>query len=1200
MTVFEATRRLTRFERLRAMRAALCALVVAVAAQTPAQAQPVSGEVHVETSQGFARVLLHLSESVESEVNHAGAIVVVHFRRPVDLGIEKLAQALPAYVGAARRDPDGKGFRIALNRKVMVNSMAAGERLYIDLLPDTWRGLAPGLPKEVIEELSRRAREAERAVRAHRDEARRNEWSARVRVATQPTFTRYVFELPDVIPVFTARGDDDVTLTFGSRLKFDFGAVKSTLPATVKAVESFDQSESVAVRFALTGKADIRTFREDKNFVLDIGSADAKEPVASDRTDDLARLMDEVAPGNALAAGIAPPQTLPPASSQPLKPASQPGQPSVSGFRPAEPAVAPAAAATAAPSVERAAPALEPRAHVAQPAPVRTEKKEMATVTPALGVALQEAGKVAAEMRRQGDSLRLTFPFAAPTPAAIFRRAGTLWMVFDTRGAITLPALASQSGGMIRHALGTALPDGYVVRLMLDRPRLVGAAAHGGTWTVSIGDTISDPTAPLSIDRSMVNAPRPSIAIPLEKARELHRIADPEMGDSLLVVTAPGPARGFIKPQEFVEFRALASTHGVAVQPLADDVQVELAPDQVVIARPGGLTLSGPWAAVRSSSRSSPMLFDPQVWGYDRQSDPTERRYALIGAAADAGETRRTAPRLELARFYLARAMYPEARGVLDVALAEEGPSDEDPSALVLRAITSIMLNRPEAALKELDHPMLGDQLDAPLWRAFAQARLGRWEDARRGFKTSQAAIATLPMELQRAVLLEALRAAIEVRDYEAAQNLISEFQTIGMPAGMQPALAILQGRLAEGLGKTAEALRYYRQAAESEDRPSSAQGQLRSVSLRYDNGDLKRADLIAELEVLTTVWRGDETEIEALHKLARLYTEEHRFRDAFHVMRTALKAHPDAQISRRIYDEAAVTFDSLFLAGKGDALPAIEALSLFYDFRELTPIGRRGDEMIRRLADRLVAVDLLPQAAELLQYQIDNRLQGAARSQVATRLAVIYLMDNKPDRAQAVLRTTRAAELSTDLRQLRLMLEARALSDIGRHDLALEVIEDLDGREAVRLRGDILWAARRFSEAAEQIERIHGERWKDFAPLSDIERADIMRAAIGYSLSGDAIGIGRLKDRYQPKMTESPDKRIFEIATDPHAAKGEEFRDLAKAVTSFSSLEAFLRDLRRRYPQIGPLAPGEARHDADKHTRLAPDSTRTASNGGR
>ncbi len=71
--------------------------------------------------------------------------------------------------------------------------------------------------------------------------------------------------------------------------------------------------------------------------------------------------------------------------------------------------------------------------------------------------------------------------------------------------------------------------------------------------------------------------------------------------------------------------------------------------------------------------------------------------------------------------------------------------------------------------------------------------------------------------------------------------------------------------------------------------------------------------------------------------------------------MRTALAAHPNSEMTRRIQDEAAATFDSLFLAGKGDALPAIDALGLFYDFRELTPIGRRGDEMIRRLADRLV-----------------------------------------------------------------------------------------------------------------------------------------------------------------------------------------------------------------------------------------------------
>ena len=115
------------------------------------------------------------------------------------------------------------------------------------------------------------------------------------------------------------------------------------------------------------------------------------------------------------------------------------------------------------------------------------------------------------------------------------------------------------------------------------------------------------------------------------------------------------------------------------------------------------------------------------------------------------------------------------------------------------------------------------------------------------------------------------------------------------------------------------------------------------------------RKDVINDLETLTTVWRGDETETEGLKLLAHLYTEDTRYRDAFHVMRTALLAHPNSDMTRKIQDEAAITFESLFLGGKGDALPPVEALGLFYDFRELTPIGRRGDEMIRRLSDRLV-----------------------------------------------------------------------------------------------------------------------------------------------------------------------------------------------------------------------------------------------------
>ena len=50
---------------------------------------------------------------------------------------------------------------------------------------------------------------------------------------------------------------------------------------------------------------------------------------------------------------------------------------------------------------------------------------------------------------------------------------------------------------------------------------------------------------------------------------------------------------------------------------------------------------------------------------------------------------------------------------------------------------------------------------------------------------------------------------------------------------------------------------------------------------------------------------------------------------------------------------------------------------------------------------ERFVAEAEAPQAGELLKYQADNRLDGVPRAQVATDLAVIYLMDKKPEQAE-------------------------------------------------------------------------------------------------------------------------------------------------------------------------------------------------------
>jgi tetratricopeptide (TPR) repeat protein len=782
---------------------------------------------------------------------------------------------------------------------------------------------------------------------------------------------------------------------------------------------------------------------------------------------------------------------------------------------------------------------------------------------------------VIARTQQSGDRLRLELPFAAPTPAAVFQRADTLWLVFDSPAQIDLTALQADNDNGVREVLFERGDDGAaIVRIKLARPRMASLEADGPAWIVNIADATTAETRPLAIARSIVGKNRASIAIPFDSARAIHTIKDPDVDDRLLVITALGPVRGFLKVQDFVELRALPSVHGVVIQPIADDIAAELGVDKITIGRPTGLSLSATALGQQQVAVSfRAFTFDTQVWGFDRDAPFNARQSELIGLAASAPVSKRRQARFNLARFYLAKDMAPEAKAVLNVALTDQRAS-EDVTGSVLKAVADVMLDRPDDALKELSKPQVGNQQDAPIWRAIALARQGRWAEARDIFRTVSAAVGALPIELQRMAMKEALRSSIELRDFNNAARLVNDFETVGVTPDLEPTINVLLGRLYEGLGRTEDALASYRAAAVSSDRRAAAQGRLRETVLAFATGSMGRKDVINDIETLTTVWRGDETETEGLKLLAHLYTEDSRYRDAFHVMRTALLAHPNSDMTRKIQDEAAATFESLFLGGKGDALPPVEALGLFYDFRELTPIGRRGDEMIRRLSDRLVGVDLLDQAAELLQHQVDHRLQGAARAQVATRLTVVYLMNRKPDRALATLQATRVADLSNDLRDQRLLLEARAISTLGRHDVALELIANISSHEAVRLRSDIQWAARRWREAGEQIELLYADRWRQFPPLNDGERSDILRAAIGYALGEESIGLARLREKYQAKFADGPDRRAFDVVTAPIGTNGVEFQDVAKKIASVDTLDTFLRDLRARYPESSAVSP--------------------------
>jgi tetratricopeptide (TPR) repeat protein len=1092
----------------------LAALAIAADLRSPALAASATLQGQAMPP-GFGRLQLNFDEPVVTRIRVANGVLVVAFGSPVTVDVAKIAKELPDYISVSRVDPDRRGMRFALAKPYRANLIETADKAFIDLLPENWRGLLPGPPPEVLAEMNQRLRLAEARAR---DAARQPAAPLKalgLRSAKLPTLERLIFQTPSETTLKPELSDGALSLTFDQPMTVDAGALRRSLPDGVTLVSN--ATENGATKLALTIPKDwqIRSFRDDDGLTLDL-----LRPAKPDAL-SLAGLQNgPPAPGTA------------PAPAAAAKPAAAEGKPAAAS--PAQPA---APAQAAAPSVD--------------PAP--------------------QAVTIAASGDAQSG--RIEFRFPRLTGAAAFVDAGIVTLVFDTRDTLNPADLKTVLPGLVEDATVTREGKVTLVRLRLARQQLARLVDNGPVWTLGLGDASGKPAEAITPQRSMDERGQTVVAVPLPGMTGVHWLEPGPSGVAVAVATAFGPARTVAKPYQFVEFGLLQTAHGIAVSPRSDDLVVRAGTDQALIGRASGLTvtLDVPVEADDKSKAAAapPPLLDAERWAKLQSGAVRDSARALLRDVADASRGRKSEARLSLARFYAANDLMAEANGPLTVLMSDDAAMRSNREALFLKGLVAVRMHRNQEAIAAFDAAPIKADAEAGLWRALAQQRLGQNAQALLDFRRAEAVLERYTPELQAELRPALVRAALDMRDLTVAER---ELEKLAETKGglVDPALlALLQARLEDASGRPEAALNGYRPLFDSTNRPIAAEAQLRAIQLvqTEKRSDISPDEAMARLETVSIIWRGGNLEIEALAELGRLYVDQKRWRDAFMVARRANEVFSDNPLTRRMHDETAQRFAELFSAPGAEGLSRIDALALFYDFKEFLPVGRRGDEITRLLGDRLVELDLLDQAAEILRYQMDKRLTGAARSTVAAKLAMINLMNGKPAESLRALSTTRLMELPADVKRARLLLEAKALSDLSRTDQALELLESERGPEVDRLRADIYWTGRRWREAGEAHERMLGESWRGTAALNESERADVMRSAISYVMANEALSLDRLRGKFATKMAQSSDARTFAFVTGASRAKAADIREMARAAASSDTMTEFLNAYRERYP---------------------------------